>query len=218
MYASTIVDAHDAAVDHMRRSDVAGVVRLGCNEDLGGGQLASLLAAFHRMHPQIDLEVRIHLSEVVAEWLETGDVDIAVLEVLTDDVRPDDVVLVTEPILWVHAADVTFDADQVVPLVTLGPGLNYLADVEEALARDGRRWRKVVESPMVSSVQSAVEEGLGISALNARNVTSKMVRWADAGPSRLPTLSEIVRVGVRATSPAVVTLRNALITSLKESS
>ena len=70
LYADRIVSAHDEAVDHLSRSDLSGVVRLGTNEDLRGGELADVLARFGRTYPQISLEVRVELSGVVREWLD----------------------------------------------------------------------------------------------------------------------------------------------------
>lgn len=214
VYAETIIEAHDDAVIHLRRSDLTGVIRLGTNEDLQGGQLADVLARFGRMYPQIRLDVRVHLSGFVAEWLDSGDVDLALIQVLAGDVRPDDVVLWTEPITWVHAPDLTFDPADELPLVSFGEGLAYLDHAEAALDRAGRHWRVALECPMVAAVRSAVEAGLGLAALNTRNITAGMVEWDAAAAHPIDDLCEVIRAGGGDNEEILVALREALSNAL----
>jgi DNA-binding transcriptional LysR family regulator len=187
LYAERILEAHDEAVEHLSRSDLQGVVRLGANEDLRGGKLADVLARFARMYPHIRLDVRVQLSGVVREWLDDGEVDLAVVQILADDVRPDDVELWREPLDWYCGREHWFGGDEVVPIVSFGPGLVYLDPAEEALQRAGVRWQTVLECPMLSGVQAAVEAGLGIAALNTRNVTEEMQPWSYNGQPGAPT-------------------------------
>ena len=216
LYADRIIDAHDEAVEHLSRSDLEGVIRLGTNEDLRGGELADVLARFARMYPQIRLEVRVELSGVVREWLDDGEVDLAVVQIPTADIRPDDVMLWTEPLAWVRGADHEFDPDAVVPVVTFGPGLVYLDAAEEALRRGGVRWRTALECPMLSGVQAAVEAGLGVAPLNRRNVTPAMVEWEHSSKYPLPELSEVIRTSGGGDAEVLSALRDALVTALVE--
>jgi DNA-binding transcriptional LysR family regulator len=216
LYGERMLDAHDEAVEHLSRSDLSGVIRLGTNEDLRGGELADVLARFGRMYPQIRLDVRVQLSGAVREWLDDGEVDLAVVQIEATDVRPDDVVLWTEPLAWVHGVEATFDLDDVMPVVTFGPGLIYLESSEESLKRGGLRWRTVLECPMLSGVQAAVEAGLGLAALNTRNITSAMVAWDQAETHPLPQLSEVIRTGEGGDLDILAALRDALTTALVE--
>jgi len=216
IYGERILEAHDAAVEHLSRSDLTGVIRLGTNEDLRGGELADVLARFGRMYPHIRLDVRVQLSGAVQEWLDDGDVDLAVVQIEADDVRPDDVVLWTEPLTWVHAEEAAWDGDAEIPVVTFGPGLVYLDASEEALKRSGLRWRTVLECPMLSGVQAAVEAGLGIAALNPRNITSAMTEWDRADRAPLPRLSEVIRTGEGGDGEVLSALRQTLADALVE--
>lgn len=214
IYAERIIEAHDEAVEHLSRSDLEGVVRLGTNEDLRGGELADVLARFGRMYPQIRLDVRVHLSGTVREWLEDGDVDLAVVQILNSDIRPDDVELWREPLTWVHGREHDFAPTEVVPVVTFGPGLVYLEESEESLKRGGLRWRTVLECPMLSGVQAAVESGLGIAALNTRNLTDEMVTWEHNERFHLPELCEVIRTAPGGDPEVLAALRDALTTAL----
>lgn len=216
LYGERMLDAHDEAVEHLSRSDLSGVIRLGTNEDLRGGELADVLARFGRMYPQIRLDVRVQLSGAVREWLDDGEVDLAVVQIETGDIRPDDVVLWTEPLRWVHGIDANIDTDAVVPVVSFGPGLVYLDSSEEALKRSGMRWRTVLECPMLSGVQAAIESGLGIAALNPRNITDGMVEWSQGETLPLPQLTEVIRMGEGADTEVLRALRDALATALVE--
>lgn len=218
LYGERMLEAHDEAVEHLSRSDLAGVIRLGTNEDLRGGELADVLARFRRMYPQIRLDVRVQLSGVVGEWLDDGEVDLAVVQVAAGDVRPDDVVLWSEPLTWVHGSEADFDVDEVIPVVSFGPGLVYLDEAEEALKSSGLRWRTVLECPMLSGVQAAVESGLGVCALNDRNITDAMVPWKRGKKLRLPNLTEVVRTGTGGDPAVLAALREALASSLGDRS
>ena len=100
------------------------------------------------------------------------------------------------------------------PVVSFGPGLVYLDDAEESLKRGGLRWRTVLECPMLSGVQAAVEAGLGIAALNPRNVTDSMAVWDHDDSLPLPELCEVIRMSADGDAEVLGALRDALASSL----
>lgn len=209
-YAARIVEAHDEAVHHLTRSDLEGVVRVGTNQDLHGRDLADVFARFGRAHPGVSLEVRVHLSGIVREWLDDGDVQVAVLQLPAHEVRPDDVVLWQEPVHWMVGREFGGSTgDQPIPVVTFGPGLAYLEYAEETLGRAGFRWRVALECPMLSGVQSAVEAGLGIAPLNIGNTTPGMVRWENDDRCPMPDVCQVVRTGGE-DRPEISALRDAI--------
>ncbi|MDW3179515.1 MAG: LysR substrate-binding domain-containing protein [Acidimicrobiia bacterium] len=213
-YADRVLTAHDEAVAHLSRSDLEGVIRLGTNEDLRGGQLADVLGRFGRMYPHIRLDVRVQLSGEVRDWFDDGEVDLAVVQIPASEVRPDDVELWREQLVWVQSVDHDFDSGAVVPVVSFGPGLVYLDLAEESLKRGSLRWRTVLECPMLSGVQAAVEAGLGIAALNPRNFTGAMKTWSHNADHPLPELCEVIRTANDGDPEVLGALRDALTTSL----
>ncbi len=213
-YAERILEAHDEAVERLGRSDLEGVVRLGANEDLRGGALADVLARFGRMFPQISLDVRVQLSGLVREWLDDGEIDMAVVQIPTADLRPDDVVLWTDRVTWVTGTDHDVDPSEILPVVSFGPGLVYLDAAEESLRRGGARWHTVLECPMLSGVQAAVGAGLGIAALHSRNLTSEMREWEHAGRFPIPDISEVIRTGAGGDAEVLAALRETLTGAL----
>ncbi len=183
-----------------------------------GGQLADVLARFGRMYPHIRLDVRVQLSGEVRDWFDDGEVDLAVVQIPASEVRSDDVELWRERLVWVQSADHVFDSGAVVPVVSFGPGLVYLDLAEESLKRGGLRWRTVLECPMLSGVQAAVEAGLGISALNPRNFTGAMTVWTYNDDHPLPELCEVIRTSSDGDPEVLGALRDALTSSLRDRS
>ncbi len=207
-YATVIIEAHDAAVDRLTRSEAAGTVRLGSNEDLHAPELARIVARFNRVFPNVHLKVRIGLSGHVRQWLDDDEVDLALLQLPVDDVEPDDIELWREPVRFMKAVSV--EVVEPLPLIGFGPGWAIGPHVEAALGRWGGRWREVLECPSLAGVQAAVRAGLGVSALNPFISDQDMEPWASATGElsdalALPDVSQLIRM----TSPAARATDNA---------
>ena len=148
-HAEAIVEAHDRAVDALQRSSVSGTVRLGCNEEVAATQLAEVASRFGRTHPEIALEVRVRDSAVVADRLDAGEIDVALLQVLDtgDAVRPADDVWRRDELTVVQAADADFDHVDEVPLISFGPQCLYEPWFASAMAAIDRRFRSKISMP-----------------------------------------------------------------------
>ena len=71
-HAEEIVEAHDRALDHMRRSGLSGVLRLGCSGAVGAEELSELVSRFRRTHPDIDLAIRADASPNISTSAENS--------------------------------------------------------------------------------------------------------------------------------------------------
>ncbi len=221
VYAERILTAHDEAVAHLTRSDIEGVVRLGSNEDLPSTNLAEVLGRFGRAFPNVRLETRMALSGTVADWLDEGEVDMALIQIPASGPnapRPDDVLLWTDPLHWVQGADVEFPRREVVPHLSYGAGCAYLDEVEEAFGAAGLRWRTALECPTLAGMQGAVRAGLGVAVMHERSIPDDVIEWTDAPRSaRLPHLSHVIRTASHGDQDLLELLRNELIQALEES-
>ncbi len=204
-HADRIIDAHDAAVDHLQRSDLSGTVRLGCNEEIAAAQLARVASRFARQHPEADLRIRVHDSAVVSSWLDDGDVDLALLQVVGDPPRSDDRVLWRDDLVVATARDATDPrkADGTVPYIGFGERCLYQPWFAAAVDDAGMAFRTVLECPSIQGVQAAVEAGIGVAVLNRRNVTTAMAEWSAADQlGTPPAVTYVIRRGAHTSASA----------------
>ena len=194
-HAAEIVGAHDRAVSHLRRSELQGTVRLGCNEEVAARGLADVVSQFGRSHPDIDLAIRINDSAYVADWLDNGDIDIALIQVIDqpDQIRDTDEIWRRDPLVAVQATAVDFDNEDPVPLISFGPRCLYQPWLAAHIEASGGRVRGAMEGPSINAVQQGIEAGLGVGVLNAPNVTDKMRPWRKSDDIELPDVAFVLR-------------------------
>jgi DNA-binding transcriptional LysR family regulator len=194
-YADEIVAAHDRAVEHLRRSDLTGTVRLGCNEEVAATQLADVASRFRRTHPNVRLEIRVQDSACVTEWLDAGVVDIALIQVVDVDgaIRPDDEVWRRDSLQAVQGDEVDFDGAESVPLISFGDRCLYEPHLTALLDAEGQSYHHAMECPSIQGVQAAVEAGLGVAVLNTPNFTPRMRPWRAEDPVELPPVAFVLR-------------------------
>ncbi|MEM9204174.1 MAG: LysR family transcriptional regulator [Actinomycetota bacterium] len=217
-HAEAIVEAHDRAVDALQRSTVSGTVRLGCNEEVAATQVAEVASRFRRTHPDVALEVRVRDSAVVSRWLDDGQVDVALLQVLDTGtaLRTDDDVWRRDELTVVQGSGADFGPVDEVPLISFGPDCLYEPWFASAMAERGRAWRTVMECPSIQGVQAAVEAGLGVAVLNSPNVTDEMRPCLVLDGLPLPPVAFVMRSAVEpGVDDAIDALRAHLATTLE---
>ncbi len=215
-YAEVMIAAHDTAVDRIRRrTDVTGRVRLGCNEEVAVTELAEIASRFRRTHPAVELEIRVNDSAVVAEWLDDGSVDLALLQVIETPgrVRLGDEVRRHDRLDVVQATTATFDDAESIPLISFGPRCLYEPFLVRALDAAGRRWHRVLECPSIAGVRSAVTAGLGVAVLNEPHIDDSMRAWTGT-VVELPRVAYVLRSGPAEAEPTTA-LRAHLRQSLE---
>lgn len=210
-HAEKIVEAHDRAVEHMRRSELSGSLRLGCNAEIALSGLHRLTSRFRRTHPAVDLAIRVNESRILSELLDDGEIDVAILRrsVLEGAVRPTDEILQRDRLHAVQGLTVDFEDSDPVPLVAFGPSNAIDPYLRTALAAAGRTYRTALEWPSVSGVRSAIEDGMGVGILSTPLLTEQMRPWNGISPTALPALVFVLRSRADAE-------RNELIDTLRE--
>ena len=194
-HAEEIVEAYDRAVDHMRRSDLRGALRLGCSAVVAASGLAAVAGRFRRTYPDIDLAIRVDMSPNISEMLDGGEIDVALLNVVEvgDAVRPTDVVWRREQLQVVQGLDADLDGADPVPLVT--SGVRGLLDPHliAAVTTAGRTYRIATEWPSIKGVKDAIEAGLGVGIVPASHVTDRMRPWRRSESIELPRVVLVLR-------------------------
>lgn len=205
-YAATIIDAHDQAVARLSSSELSGHLKLGATEEVCAACVHAVVGRFNRIHPAATIEILVDRSRRLEEMIDRGDIDVAVLQLSPEDLRPDDTVLWTDEQRWIVAADCWFD-EGVVPLVTFGETGFYRPLAERILREAGIPYRIMFSGPSAASVIAAVEAGLGVAMLSGRSVTGEVVDWprAETLPP-LPLIHQVARAAAGDRSAVAVEL------------
>lgn len=214
--ARAIVEAHDRAVARLDRSALSGRVRLGSNEEIVASRLVSVLGTFNQVHPDAWVEVVVDNSIDLANAVDHGDLDVAVLQVTADEVRPDDTVLWVEDLVWVTSRTVPYEGDEI-PLVTFGESCNYRAIGEPLLDAAGIDHWVAFAGQTSAGVKAAVEVGLGVAVLASRFLGDEIVPWRPGDElGELPSMYEVARVDASDPSPLATALVELIATALNE--
>ena len=192
--ARLLVEVHDRAAARLATSELTGTVTLGSNEEVDATRMASLLGRFNRMHPGATIEFVIDHTEKLKSDIQAARVDVAIIQVDDQQLRPGDTVLWSSELRWVTSAEWSYDPSETVPLVTFGDHCFYRALSEPLLDAAGIDHVVAFSGSSLTGVRAAVAAGLGIGVLAEHYVGDDVVPWGpgdDLPP--LPTAHQIIR-------------------------
>jgi len=214
VHAERILAAHDDAVESLKLRELTGTVRLGCNDEPQIDQVADIIRSFRVEHQKVGVHTRIGLSSVVSAWLRAGELDLAIIQVVADEVKEQDTVLRHDRLGWFASPELTLEQDGSVPLITFGPRGFYRPIAERLLRDAGFDYATVVECESTSGVIAAVEAGLGVAVLNVNHpvAADAATRGEELGlPGGLPEVKLVARRSQRSRDSAVRALQAALV-------
>jgi DNA-binding transcriptional LysR family regulator len=152
-----------------------GRLVVGATRTPGAVDVAAALAAFHRAHPGVELDVREGLSQDMLRDLRAGELDIAIVaEGPTLDVRGIDLLTVaSEPLVAIVPLGHEFDGAPSVSvremvgsrLVTFHRGATIREQLEQAAERQGTPLRVAFETADVRRAREIVGHGLAVGVL-----------------------------------------------------
>lgn len=164
-YARRILSLMDEAVEQLAGSAEAAL-RIGVPEDFAARALMPSFAALARAHPQLRLELASGLSQSLWRQFQAGELDMALVKQRSGSAEG--MARWPEPLAWVDSARHPCRDLDPLPLVMFPQGGLYRGEMTHALDAAGRRWRLAYVSASLASLESAVEEGLGVSLLPRR--------------------------------------------------
>lgn len=191
-YAREMVRINDEAVSYFHRSDKTGVLRIGLPTDYAAAFLQGTLTRYMRSHPNTGLEVHCDLSRELHQHMRADDLDIIVAVMPAARMPYLSRTWVEQPI-WAAAEDLRLPAHAPVPLGAHPEGCEYRARMIQSLDAIERRWRVVYTGPGISGLQSAVVNGLCVTALTRATLLPGMRQLDDA--EGFPSL-EPLRIGL----------------------
>ena len=165
-YARRMVRLHDEACASFYQSDLAGELRLGITEDVSAPGMAQILSSFSTSFPNVTLTSRVAHTPELERWLDSGEIDMALIEVFESEKLDSDHALGRQQVVWLMAEDFAIDEDRTIPFVTYHRDCFYKAWAEQALAEINRGLRVVFECPSIDGMVNAVRCGLGVGLVN----------------------------------------------------
>ena len=149
------------------------IFRVGLPTDYGLSYLNSSLAEFRQVHTDVPLRIRCDLSEQLVESLVLGELDTVVA--IAHEANEDQLTATWEvkPI-WVASLDLTLNDGEAVPLIVHPEGCEYRKRMIECLNAAERAWYVSYQSPDFASLQEAVVNGMGVSALTRLTLDERM--------------------------------------------
>lgn len=164
--AKKMLEINDSTIARIGSDTVSGRVRLGIPSDFELAFIPRALGSLSKIYPNIIIEVDCDISKVIQKKYLKNAYDIAlVMEHEKQDENRDSRDYRLESIEWVFNGLVPSENDVPLPLVTYPQGCLYRSAIENSLATQQIDCRVMYASTSLLGIISAVEEGLGITAM-----------------------------------------------------
>ncbi len=201
-HARRLLALNDEALTDMRAKRVTGELKLGIPEDYAS-LLTSVFSWFHRLYPDVSLQVICGTSVDLVERVRDGALDLAL--VTRQRRSPGGEVIRREPLAWAVGLERQPPLSDPLPLALYSPGADLFREVAEAaLAAAGRDWRVAYTSQSMAGLAPVVQAGLAIVVVT-RGMLGPQLRALDdaSGLPRLPSIElALHRAARRPTEPA----------------
>ena len=172
--AQQILQINDQVVARIKGENISGRVRLGIPNDFELAFLPRSLRELSSIYPNITVEVDSDISKSIHQRFQRNYYDVCLVMEPEGEAAPlDEQDQRVDQLAWVVNDPGVAEAD-IVPLVTYPQGCIYRAMMETALEETGVPYRIAYTSPSLLGIMSAVEEGLGVTALAASVVPANV--------------------------------------------
>ena len=172
-YALHLTETFDTMEKSLRDWERQGVLRVGASVCLGCSMLPELAGAFRRLHPGVEMRVRVANGELLCRDLLENRLDLALLEgeengtglTLTPIGSSEMALIVPARHPLAEAARVTLAEAAAYPLLLRETGSATRRFLDQLLLSRGLTVQPAWESASTQAILAAVREGLGITLL-----------------------------------------------------
>ncbi|MGB5325580.1 MAG: LysR substrate-binding domain-containing protein [Pseudomonadales bacterium] len=189
--AREMLAANDRLVARFAKAELGGQIRLGIPSEFATTLLPKIIGRFASAYPNVALEVFSDLSRnlLSAEQRSQYDLVLALHDNHSANRRG---LIRSDALVWVGSPDHALQKQQPLPLVLAQDGCLYRKRTLRALDKIARPWRIVHTNPDLSGIESALQEGLGITVLARSTVPAGLqVIGSGSGGDSLPALGSI---------------------------
>lgn len=210
-YARRLLALNEEALAALEETRLRGGVRLGTAQEVADGGLADLLAHFTRLHPEVQLEVRVDANLKLREEVARGELDLAVI--FQEPGQEDEGGVGYELIerlrrVWVAGTE-PVEGRTPLPLVLANGPCIFRNAVLGALDREGLPWRIALATPSLAGLRAALRAGLGVGVRTERWLEPDL-RVLDGILPPLPEVELVMLTAPDAGERVVERLRAAL--------
>ena len=188
-YAKQILSLNDEAISVLVKPSISGNIRLGIPSEFATTVLPKIVGRFSQNYPTVSLDVSCDLSVNLLASRNEHEFDLILS--LQDDlkIKKSDGVR-TDELVWVTKDKHSAHLQTPIPLIAAPQGCIYRKRAIDKLDKLNRAWRIVYTIPDLSGIQSAIEEGLGVTVLAKSTVPDNLqIIKAD---KKFPKLGKIV--------------------------
>lgn len=203
-YAGRILGLHDEALLSLSKTPLAGRLALGLTEDTACSDLARIFGRFRRLHPNVTVRTKVRMSLVLRAMLERGELDAAIVQVFSHEVRPSDLVLYREDLHWVKHPELAIPADGPIPFLSFDDECFYRQWAFD-IGQDNAVLETVFECSSAAGIVSAINAAMGVALLSDRHIRGDMQIITDRLPPP-PSLAYVVRRARKSRNPALDSL------------
>jgi len=200
-YAGRILGLHDEALLSLSKTTLVGRLLLGFTEDTACTDLARILGRFRRLHPDVTVRSKVQMSLALRRMLERGELDAAIVQVFSHEVRPTDVVLHRQRLHWVKHAELLIEENLPVPFLSFGDDCFYRQWALD-VGQEDAVLETIFECSSTAGIVSAVNARMGVALLSDRYIHGGMQILSNRLPPP-PSLAYVVRRARKPRNPAL---------------
>lgn len=176
LYARRLLRLSDEALASLRRTEAAGVVRLGMPEDYAAYLLTPTLARFGQEYPLAEIELTFESSPALLRLLEAGKLDLALV---TRDPRQPFAVLRRERFVWAASPEHGAWLRDPLPVALFEAGDLARRFAVEALQAVERRYRVVSTTHSLLGLITVAQAGLAVVGLVESSLPAGLKRLGE---------------------------------------
>ncbi|MCA0892058.1 LysR family transcriptional regulator [Microbulbifer agarilyticus] len=186
--AKRILALNDELLLEFSGNSVTGKLHLGIPSEFASVLLPRIIGSFSQNYPDVSLEVTSDLSRNLLAKGKRDQFDL-ILALQEDSQTFDENIVLKDDLVWVASPKFSAHLLKPLPLVLAPDGCMYRKRAETVLQSADIPWRNVFTIPDLNGIQSALEAGLGITALTRSTVPESLRILRPSGS--LPKLGEI---------------------------